>query len=504
MEKKQGDKQTEEQAGDKPTESTASASSRTQAKDTGSAKASTASKPAEAGKSSGSRRSSTRRSKGGRTGRSSASSAEKPAGDKAAAKPGESGDKADAPDAKAGKADAKPGGSGGKADAKPGDSGGKADASSGGGNASASTGKTPITRRPSRPGAATPWLVAAVALLFALAAAGGWYLWQLELKQQSLAESSRSDQQQLTERLEALSGELADTQSTIDTLEQRDETIRREVESALGKQLDALAERQDSLDQRVARIDDRLARGEIAWKTAEIGFLLTRAQERLVIARDPEGAMLALELADERVAALSRPHWLPLRSAISDAIASIEAAGEGDRVGQALALRRLADRVDEWPLAGRDAPADEPARETTAAEQTLPADAAWYEKAWAASTGWLSRQVSVTRSDKPVRLRERVATDREMRLWLSAVRESLLSRDREALTTTLGEARDWLEAHYAVDASGPSSALERIERIETRFTSREFPSLDAVLRAWERASAHEKARADETGKEAQS
>ena len=484
MEKKQGDKPTEEQAADKPTESTTSASTGTQAKDAGPTKESASTNPAGASKSSGSRRTSSRRSKGGKTGRSSASAAKDAPDDKTAAKPGQSGD-------------------------KPAAGGGKADSPSGGNNASGntgnSTGKTPITRRPSRPGAATPWLVAAIVLLFALAAVGGWQLWQLDQKRQSLAEATRGDQQQLTERLETLSGELADTRSAIDTLEQRDEAIRQEVESALSEQLDQLAERQDGLDQRVARIDDRLARGEIAWKTAEVGFLLTRAQERLVIARDPEGAMLALELADERVAALSRPHWLPLRSAISDAIATIEDASEGDRVGQALALRRQADRVDEWPLAGRDAPADEePARETTETEQAPPADAAWYEKAWAASTGWLSRQVSVTRSDTPVRLRERVATDREMRLWLTAVRESLLSRDHEALITTLDEARDWLEAHYAADAAGPAATLEAIERIRTRFASREFPSLDAVLRAWERASAHEKARADETGKEAQS
>jgi uroporphyrin-3 C-methyltransferase len=476
MEKKQGDKQTEEQAADKPTEPTTSASTGTPAQESGTAETSTSSK-ASGG------RSSSRRSRRGKGGGSASSSAAPKSGaaDKASAKPAAGDDK---PAAK-------------------GDAGGNRGAGKGASTVAGSSSSSGSGPRSSR---ALPWLVAAVALLFALAAVGGWQLWQLDQKRQAQSEASRADQQQLADRLESISGQLADTRAAIDTLEQRDEAIRQEVESSLSGQLDQLAERQDSLDQRVASIDDRLARGEIAWKTAEVGFLLTRAQERLVIARDPDGAMLALKLADERVAALSRPHWLPLRSAISDAIASIEAAGEGDRVGQALALRRQADRVDEWPLAGRDVPADEqPTADASAdAGSALPADAAWYEKAWAASTGWLSRQVSVTRSDTPVRLRERVATDREMRLWLSAVRESLLSRDREALTATLDEAGDWLEAHYAVDASGPAATLEAIDQIRSRFTSRDFPSLDAVLRAWDRASAHEKARTDETGKEAQS
>ena len=480
MDKKQGDKQTEEQTAEKSAESKSTSSTGTAAKGTEAAKATTSSSAS--GKSSGSRRSSSRRSRGGKTGASSTSTPKSAAEEKASAKPGEPKDKPDA-----------------TADSAGSQEGGK--------SAAAKAGKPPLGRRPSCPGAATAWLAAAIALLFALGAWGGWQLWQLDQEQRTLTESSESDQQQLADRIDSLSGELEQTRSAIDALEQRDEAIRQEVESALSDQLDQLGERQDGLDQRVARIDDRLARGEIAWKTAEVGFLLTRAQERLVIARDPEGAMLALELADERVAALSRPHWLPLRSAISDAIASIESASEGDRVGQALALRRLGDRVDQWPLAGRADQAAESTDPATPPAQPEPqpvGDAAWYEKAWAATTGWLSRQVSVTRSDKPVRLRERVATDREMRLWLTAVRESLLSRDRDALTTTLDESRDWLEAHYAVEAKGPAAALDAIERIRARFTSREFPSLNAVLQAWERASAHEKARADESGKETQS
>ena len=495
MEKKQGDKQTEEQAADKPTESTASAATGTSAKDTGAGKTSASTR------SSGSSRTSSRRSKRSKASSASAGSKAAPAkaqdekaqSDKGPSDKGQD-DKTAAKSSAASDQSARPD----KADAK-------TAAGGAGKGASTSAGKPSGSGSSPRSGSAMPWLVAAVALLFVLAGLGAWQLWQLDQARQAQVESTQADRQQLSGEIESLAGKMADTRASIDTLEQRDEAIRDEVESALSKQLDTLADRQDSLGERIARIDDRLARGEIAWKTAEVGFLLTRAQERLAIARDPHGAMLALELADERVAALSRPHWLPLRSAISDAIASIEDASEGDRVGQALALRRLGDRVDEWPLAGRDAPVDEePAGETTETEPTPAADAAWYEKAWVATTGWLANQVSVTRSDRPVRLRERVATDREMRLWLTAVREALLSRDREALMTTLDQSRDWLESHYAVDASGPAAALEAMEQVRSRFTSREFPSLEAVLRAWERASAHEKARAEETGKETQS
>ncbi|MDG4868313.1 uroporphyrinogen-III C-methyltransferase [Guyparkeria sp. 1SP6A2] len=349
-----------------------------------------------------------------------------------------------------------------------------------------------------RPGSRLlPWLTAGVLLLFVAAALGGfggWKTWQLLEEQQAEQEARVADLEQVDERVAALQERLQDTRSEVDALEGQGEAIRRQVESALRGQQNDLAERQDRLDARIAQIDDRLSRGEIAWKTAEIGFLLTRAQERLVIARDPDGAVLALQLADERVADLSRPHWLPLRSAISDAIGKIEAAGEGDRIGQALALRRLGDRVESWPLAGESETPERGQDELTDAAEPLPADAAWYEKTWAGVTDWLGRQVSVTRSDTPTRLRERVANDREMRLWLTAVRESLLARDVDGLRATVAEARDWLTAHYDLAASGPAAAQKALETTQNRFGGREFPSLDAVLTAWEKASEREKAR----------
>ncbi|TKA88887.1 hypothetical protein FAZ79_07955 [Guyparkeria sp. SB14A] len=389
----------------------------------------------------------------------------------------------------------------------------KGKGANGGGKQSGGAKVTASAGRPRR--SATPWLVIGLLVLFALAAVGGWQLWQLQQTVQSQASEQAAQGQALGEELEQqvarLDDELGSTRSAVSALEDRGDAIREEVESGLQAQQDELAERQDHLDERIARIDDRLSRGEIAWKTAEIGFLLTRAQERLTIGRDPDGAMLALRLADQRVAALSRPHWLPLRSAISDAITEIEATGEGDRVGQALALRRLTDRVEDWPLADEadtgDSEPAEAAAETPEPGESLPEDAAWYEKAWAATRGWVAGQVSVTRSDTPTQLRERVATDREMRLWLTAVRESLLSRDQDALSTTLEEARGWLESHYATDADGPAKALEALKQTRERFASRDFPSIDAVLDAWERANAREKARADsvdvtaETGKE---
>ncbi len=351
------------------------------------------------------------------------------------------------------------------------------------------------------------WVALLVLLIVGLGAVGGWYAWQLDERQQAEAEQQRSAAERLEDEVASLNDGLRANRESVDAMEARSDEIRQEVESALRGQQDELDERQDRLAARIAEIDDRLSRGEIAWKTAEIGFLLTRAQERLVISRDPDGAMTALELADERLAALSRPHWLPLRSAISDALGEIEAAGRADRVGQALELRRLADRVEDWPLADESADdAQEPGSEPEQADEPadVPADAAWYERAWAGATGWLASQVTLTRSDTPTRVRQRVADDREMRLWLTAVRESLLARDHRALESTVDQALSWLNEHYATDADGPAAARAALTAARDRFAARDFPPLDAVLRAWEKGMAQERALAEEAERTASS
>ncbi len=496
MDKKDNDKQAEEPKAGAPAQ--AGKSSESSSASTSSNKGQAGGRPADTGQANKGGAGKPSAKAGQKTGDKPAASTET---DKKSSASGSSGAKATAGKPSGDQAGSTPPGS----DAR--DSSANANATNAKGGSGKDTGaKTAAPASPARPPrrSATPWLVIGMLILFALAAVGGWHLWQLQQAQQqalaSQANARESLVEELTQEIERLDEELGSTRSSVSALEDRGEAIRQEVESGLQAQQDELAERQEHLDARIARIDDRLSRGEIAWKTAEIGFLLTRAQERLTIARDPNGAMLALQLADQRVAALSRPHWLPLRSAISDAIAEIEASGEGDRVGQALALRRLADRVEDWPLAdeadgGTGDQADAPA-ETGATGESLPDDAAWYQKAWAATSGWVAGQVTVTRSETPTRLRERVATDREMRLWLTAVRESLLSRDHDALSTTLDEARGWLESHYATDADGPVKALEALERTQKRFASREFPSIDAVLDAWERANAREKVRAE--------
>jgi len=169
----------------------------------------------------------------------------------------------------------------------------------------------------------------------------------------------RAEQAAFRQSLTSAQSELTGTQAQIQSEQSQVAQLRDEQHTSQN----TLTQQISQIENKVAGIQDRLGRGEIAWQLADIGFLLTRAQERLSIAHDPAGAAIALKLADERIAALALPQLLPVRAALSEARAQLKQAEGLDRVGVALSLGRAAQTINAWPLAGstrNQAPSDAP------------------------------------------------------------------------------------------------------------------------------------------------
>ncbi|HQT43313.1 MAG TPA: uroporphyrinogen-III C-methyltransferase [Halothiobacillus sp.] len=322
----------------------------------------------------------------------------------------------------------------------------------------------------------------------------GWKLFQTNAERiDQVLTTQRAEQNNLSQALSAAQRELMHAQTQIKT--ERGEITQLRSESQAGQQ--ALTAQIGQVEQKLAGIQDRLGRGETAWQLADIGFLLTRAQERLSIAHDPEGAAVALRLADEHLAALALPQLLPVRAAISDALTRLDTvAAAFDRVGMALALRRAAEQVTLWPLAGskpnNQASATEPATTSTHTLSNTPAaDAPWYIRwpraAWQPVADWFTRQFTLTRSDEPFKASARGATDRETLLWLTAVREALLARDTPMLRAALTQAQHWILSHYTTQAPDLQAVLNDLTKMQEFTTTAHWPDLAPIFKAWQAA-----------------
>ena len=182
---------------------------------------------------------------------------------------------------------------------------------------------------------------------------------------------------QLAERLDALEEELAavpaDRDSALEELaaEMEERDVRAEV-SDLAERVTAETQAREALgsgledrleaevaDLRTALADVReLAAGHhTRWRLAEVRYLAGVAHQRLQLAGDTDGAIAALEAADEALHRLGDARLLGLRDAIVEDIERIRAVDKADVEGIALRLLRLERAVEQLPLvAAEDVP----------------------------------------------------------------------------------------------------------------------------------------------------
>lgn len=341
------------------------------------------------------------------------------------------------------------------------------------------------------------WLLTLFVVFTGSLVSVSWYGWQLFQtnadRMDGLMATQHKNQSALSQSLANTQNQLSQLSAQLTTQEKKTGEQIAETQSETQHTAQTLGDRLTALENNLAGMQNRLGQGERAWKAAEIGFLLTRAQERLSIAQDPTGAAVALKLADQRLAELALPQTLPVRAAISDVLVGLHKADDFDAVGMALSLRRAADNVSQWPLIGTKvvatatAPAATAPTEGTASTSTTdtaPWYVRWPREVWHPVSEWFSRQFTLTRSDEPVKASARVSNDRETRLWLTAVREGLLSHDMHQMMSSIVEAQNWITEHYATDAPDVSHALAELKRTQDFYAGRRWPSFTPIFKAW--------------------
>src|SRR4029079_8274741 len=101
----------------------------------------------------------------------------------------------------------------------------------------------------------------------------------------------------------------------------------------------------------MAALYQELSRNRDEWQLAEIEQVLAIAQQQLQLSGNVRAALLALQLAEGRLARADRPQFLPVRRALARAIERLRAVPGLDLSGISLKLDSLVAAVDSLPLA---------------------------------------------------------------------------------------------------------------------------------------------------------
>lgn len=342
---------------------------------------------------------------------------------------------------------------------------------------------TPSTSTPAR---SRSWLrgLLLVLLLGLLAGVGlgGWKLWQQWQSTTEMLEAEDALIRRLSYQIRQLE---ADTENLARRGDDNDSASRRNAQ-----QLAALQNQQEASQLALARVDETLRGGRARFQLAAVEELLLLANDRVRLARDARGAVLALETADSRLAALSDPRLLPVREALAQERLALLSAPQADVAGAALSLGGLIGRAAALPLRARTPSHFEPGAARAEAHRELAADAGWPERLWAGVGQALTTVFSIHREARPVdRLlppAQEALVQQLLLLKLEGARLALLRQESASFRELIDSSRAWLDDYYKPDDPAVLAADSELERLRALDLA---PGLPAPAKSLERLRA---------------
>ena len=214
----------------------------------------------------------------------------------------------------------------------------------------------------------------------------------------------------------------------------------------------------------------------------EVEQAITLAAQQLQLAGNVPVAVLALQLADNRLARLDRPLYLPLRKAVTKDLERLNGLPVADISGLSLRLEQVLLGIDKLPLASYGRPVE--MAENTQASEALP----WWQRSGGEIWRELKNLVRIQRFDQqaPVLLApgQEFFLRENLKLRLLNARLALLSGDQATFRNEIEVAQSWLARHFLTEDKAVQSGLAALQQMAAAPLSVELPTLNDSQAAW--------------------
>src|SRR5687768_9718047 len=236
-------------------------------------------------------------------------------------------------------------------------------------------------------------------------------------------------------------------------------------------QLEARLAESQSQQLALEALYQELSRNRDEWQLAEIELLL---------AGNVRAALLALQLAEARLAKSDRPQFLPVRRALARDIERLKALPVLDVAGTSARIDGMVAAVDSLPLAY-----DERSERPAAAKEV--SDKGFWSRLGSEVWGEV-RQLVVIRqvgsNEAPLLPPPQAYFLREnLRLRLLNARLSLLTRDEAGYREDLRAAQAWIQRYFDVRSKPATEAVAQLKQLSATSISFEMPSISESLEA---------------------
>jgi uroporphyrin-3 C-methyltransferase len=218
----------------------------------------------------------------------------------------------------------------------------------------------------------------------------------------------------------------------------------------------------------------------------EIEQILSIASQQLQLAGNVQGALLALQSADARLARSDRPQFIPVRRVIARDIDRLKALPNIDLTGLVLKLDQVSAGIDRFPLVG-DMRLSAPE-----GASAIP-DNPWSR---VASVVWgelrqLIRVERVDGSEPALLIPEQSYFLREnLKLRLLNARLALLQRNEAVFKADLKMAAQWISKYFDTRQKGVAAVSSTLQELQSAGLTVELPTLADSLAAVRNFKAH--------------
>ncbi|MDR2111529.1 MAG: uroporphyrinogen-III C-methyltransferase [Candidatus Accumulibacter sp.] len=316
----------------------------------------------------------------------------------------------------------------------------------------------------------SPWLLLAV-LALGLA---GWQWMETRLR---LAET----QQEMTRRLSESDAVASEGRMLAKQAQERLTVLQ----GKLGELEGRLAESK-SQQEILENLYQNLARGNEESVLAEVEQSVTLASQQLQLAGNLQGAILALEAADARLADSSQPQFINLRKVLTHDLERLRALPQLDLPGMYLRLENVIDTLDALPLAVISRARDESPAGTPAESPPLLSTEYWRALAadfWREMRG-LVRIQRIDRAEPALLPPGQDFFLREnLRLRLLNARLALFARDQQTYRNDLERSRAWIERYFDGNEKIVQNSLRTLRQLAATEISVVLPSLNESVSA---------------------
>ncbi len=314
-----------------------------------------------------------------------------------------------------------------------------------------------------------PWAIAAIV---ALSLAG----WQWAETHSKLS----ATQDELARRLADSDGINKESQILLKQAQDRVSALQARL-GGLEAKIDESQIRQTTLES----LYQDLARNRDEWMLAEIEQGVTLAAQQLQIAGNVQGALLALQAADVRLAGSNRPQLLGLRRALGHDLLRLRSLPQLDLPGMSLRLENVLAVLDKLPLLseGRLQPDDKPAAPPSNDRNHWQAIRHLGSEFWAD----LRNLIRIQRFDRdePALMApgQGFFLRENLKLRLLNARLALLARDQQTFRSELKQAQSWMERYFDARNAALRSAQGELKLLMASEINLELPTLNDSLSA---------------------